>query len=700
MLKSAVLLASMGLVDALNEKGQKAGTLFKEDQQYWTRLLTNGYLAETSMPTGPQTPSPIMPTTKPPAEFPTVAPGLPCDVSLNMTCTLSDDPEKGCEVLERVTQLQCQGCAPTTLCFTYTGASCPQDGTQPPGMKSCSDMFGGPQPFADITIFNGNKTYVDHTYKLGDEVCVTDNGAELPEELVVIINAPMGGNAPISNQRLTIDSTCQGHGLTLLQSYGALDLVHYVNCEGDQNCFVPVDLVLTIMNDGQAIFTVTQLELTFNSDTQNLLYPTDSFAVGKGETLSVSPGGPFVAECCSELIINASATVMAEGDNGSKCNDTATLIYEKPIETSPPIHTPSLAPTKATPAPITTEPTPLPTSKTTSPTSPNPTLEPSPSPTIKPPPTKPPTPVPTTPTVAPVTSSPSSLAQCQAELIVECIPPVNETSGIPYENCDFPPVQCHETATLMTFRYDGGDCSDSFNIQDPTVYTCQDFFGGPPRIDEIGVESLIVVTDDKDMSIIYFTGIVPVGGSFNITNPKGDDLLLGSNVNVTIYEGDKSPKNIRQTMTINTDNSEVTFIKDRFGSLFLIAFQNSLQGFVDCFFDVFFRYSATNSGARVSTVETLTSIVGGFFPDNSPRAKLNFTTEVAGTALPPNKEVVLAESGPLTIDYSSRKSYSVLSNMQLSTNGNICKTTTFLIITAGVADARPTSAPTLPPSPS
>jgi hypothetical protein len=147
-------------------------------------------------------------------------------------------------------------------------------------------------------------------------------------------------------------------------------------------------------------------------------------------------------------------------------------------------------------------------------------------------------------------------------------------------------------------------------------------------------------------------------------------------------------------MIINTDNSQVTFIKDRYGSLSLIAFQNSLQGFVDCFFDVFFKYSAISSESRASTVDTLTSIVGGFFPENSPQARLNFTAEVAGTTLPPKKQVVLAESGPLTIDYSSRNTYSVLSNMQLSTNGSICKTTTFLIITAGVADARPTSAPT------
>jgi hypothetical protein len=699
MLQSAVLLASVGFIDALIEKEQKAGTLFKDDQLYWTRLLTNGYSVEGSLPSLPPTPSPLLPTTKPPAELPTAAPGIPCDVSVNMTCTISDDPEKGCEVLERVTQLQCQGCAPTTLCFTYTGATCPENEVRPPGMKSCSDMLGGPQPFADITIFNGNKTFVDQAYELGDEVCITDDGAELPEELVVIVKAPMGGNEPMLNQRLTIDSSCQGQGLTLLQSYGALDLVHYVNCEADNNCFVPITFAFTVMNDGQANFTITELEGTCNGDTQNLIAGINpsELLLEEGETfVSVKP---FVAECCSELIINASAIVTAEGDNGSKCKDNATLIYEKPIDTSPPIPSPSPAPTKATPSPVTAQPTPLPTSKTTSPTSPTPTRKPTANPTIKPSTTQPSTHLPTIPTVSPITSSPTVIKDCQAELIVECIPPVNETSGIPYENCDFPPAKCLETATLMTFRYDGGDCSDSFNIQDPTIYTCQDFFGGPPRVDEIGVESLIIVTDDKDLNIIYFSGLVPVGGSFNITNPKGDDLLLGANVNVTIYNGDKGPRNIRQTMIINTDNSQVTFIKDRYGSLFLIAFQNSLQGFVDCFFDVFFKYSAISSESRASTVDTLTSIVGGFFPENSPQARLNFTAEVAGTTLPPKKQVVLAESGPLTIDYSSRNTYSVLSNMQLSTNGSICKTTTFLIITAGVADARPTSAPTIPPSP-
>jgi hypothetical protein len=66
-----------------------------------------------------------------------------------------------------------------------------------------------------------------------------------------------------------------------------------------------------------------------------------------------------------------------------------------------------------------------------------------------------------------------------------------------------------------------------------------------------------------------------------MTNPKGDDLLLGSNVNVTIYEGDKSPTNIRQTMTISTPITlKSHLLRIAFGSVFLPPFQNSLQGFL------------------------------------------------------------------------------------------------------------------------
>jgi hypothetical protein len=53
-------------------------------------------------------------------------------------------------------------------------------------------MNGGPQATADIVISNGMQMLVDGTFHTAVEFCINDGGAELPPELFVFINAPMG----------------------------------------------------------------------------------------------------------------------------------------------------------------------------------------------------------------------------------------------------------------------------------------------------------------------------------------------------------------------------------------------------------------------------------------------------------------------------------------------------------------------------
>ncbi|KAI2508511.1 hypothetical protein MHU86_5910 [Fragilaria crotonensis] len=721
-----LLLGTDGLI-AANEQDSRT-TLFQNDQSYWKRLLQTG--GDGSLPIPLPTPSPTAPTKPPPTDVPTAqpteipavppssapivppsdapvvppsdtpvvppsdAPVVPpsdspvvppsdapvagCDINLDFTCALTDDPTSDCIVLNKVTKLQCSGCAPTALCFVYTGLPCPADDDRPSGIKACADTFGGPQAITDIVISNGDTVFVDKTVEVGGEICVTNGGAALPSELFVFISAPMGGNEPETNQLSTIDSTCQGEGLTLLESYGALNLTHYINCDGDNDCFVPVTFQVTVSSETPASQTITKLESTYNGEVTDLLDGADS------SELRLEEGGAFVAtkgyiaECCSGVDFQVSVDATAEGDDGSICPQGGGLNIEKPLGTPPP----ATAPTPPTKAPTTSTPEP------TDAQSDVPFAIPSDVPTPLPE-TPPPTPEPTP--LQPVGTPDDS---CFAQVDVTCVPPVDPASpdGARFEDCDsinIAPAECTEFVNLLTFRFNGGDCLDSNNIQDPRIYSCEDFFDGPPAADDIGAESYMVIADIKGQGITYFDGIIKVGDVFNITNILPNTVIV-ANVNVTIYAGEPAPENLRETIIIHTSCSQVTFLKDRYGVLELIGFQNPSQGYQACIVPVSFDFAIQNTAEGFNAVvESLVSVTN-FDPPNN---LLNFTDEVVGFVLNPGDELPIS-SDSINIDLSIRKRYTVFTTVQgVSPEGFSCRGSEFSNFTAGVADTRPTPSP-------
>ena len=109
-----------------------------------------------------------------------------------------------------------------------------------------------------------------------------------------------------------------------------------------------------------------------------------------------------------------------------------------------------------------------------------------------------------------------------------------DPDGGTFEDCDsinVAPAECAEFVSLLTFRFNGGDCLDSNNIQDPRVFTCEDFFGGPPAADDVGAEAYMQITDIKGEGIVYFDGVIAVGEVFNITNNLPNTVII-ANVNV------------------------------------------------------------------------------------------------------------------------------------------------------------------------
>lgn len=230
----------------------------------------------------------------------------------------------------------------------------------------------------------------------------------------------------------------------------------------------------------------------------------------------------------------------------------------------------------------------------------------------------------------------------------------------------------------MGFRYTGGGCENSDNVQDPNIFQCEDYNGGPPT--EGDVSSFIFVTDIKGLGVNYFTGVVALGGDLELTN--GGELL-GANVNASIYSTDVAiPANLLQTMVIHTSCSQVTFLKDVYGGLQLLSFNNTLQGFVSCFVDVTLSFSIvnaiTNEQDFTVIVDTLSTITN--FEDN---LFVNLTDLVAGTELSPGETLAPLPSITATIDLSVRQTYTAFTTIQGSSlDGFFCRSTDFLNFTA------------------
>jgi hypothetical protein len=70
---------------------------------------------------------------------------------------------------------------------------------------------------------------------------------------------------------------------------------------------------------------------------------------------------------------------------------------------------------------------------------------------------------------------------------------------------------CRGRPTEITFRYNGGDCRQSENLQDRQKHKCTDFNGGPPL--QPGAQSYITVTA-LGGSDLYFAGPVKAGEEY------------------------------------------------------------------------------------------------------------------------------------------------------------------------------------------
>lgn len=233
--------------------------------------------------------------------------------------------------------------------------------------------------------------------------------------------------------------------------------------------------------------------------------------------------------------------------------------------------------------------------------------------------------------------------------------------------------------------YNGGGCEQSDNTQE-LKFTCMDMNGGPPT--GAGDESYIVVTDAKGNGITYFSGIVPVGELYPLSD-NGE--RFEADQFITIYTPDQGT--VLQMVQYHSSCSSDLELKNRFGASQLVEFMNEEQGLVSCFqtldfaIDVALPIAATGSEPiELSSMTAMTSFAGD----------VDLTDQVMGVIIgPDNPSVVVTLMG--TINAAERQRYTIVYNVQGTrvSDGEPCTGMDMISFLAGFdPDAAPVASPT------
>ncbi|CAB9496386.1 Hemolysin-type calcium-binding repeat (2 copies) [Seminavis robusta] len=581
---------------------------------------------------------------------------MQCQISLDMSCLTSIDGVTGdCIDLqgEQFPQCVCEECV-GTLRFRYTASPCPD--TAVPGLLSCLDENPMPEAGASIVISAMDTVLFEGVVANGEEVELTQDTNCLPGEILMAVSAE---GATTSSQVVSIDTSCSDPGIILLENFGAFQFTGYTCPEENTPhfCFVDARFDMVAANVGSDSQTVTSFNFTINGAETDLLEDIGDRQLDPSETLAVNTS--VVLERCVTKEYLATSSV--EGNDG-ECSAAAVILIG-PLEPGTP--SPSSAPV-------------------------TPTLAPTQSPTTQ-------APVPIPPNAEPTeVPSQAPTSDCVLDVQTECIPPPGSDSC---EEIRTEPVLCQDRPRSMVFLYEGGDCGNSFNAQSGPLSICRDFNGGPPT--EFGESSYIVVTDIRGAGILYFHGWVGVGELFSIALEEGG--LLDANQNITVYAtNDTVPDNIIQTLKYHSSCSDSPeaqslFLKDRFGAMQLVGFNNSEQGEVSCFVTAGIETSVTVAQTVSGQPVTMTSIVSRFTSaPEGDEGLVNFTSQVEGEELSSDGPAIDVNFD-LDLNLTVRRTYSVFTTVTgLASDGRECRGSDLFQFAAGQAPPPlfPTIAPT------
>lgn len=200
---------------------------------------------------------------------------------------------------------------------------------------------------------------------------------------------------------------------------------------------------------------------------------------------------------------------------------------------------------------------------------------------------------------------------------------------------------CIDPFRVLTFRYNGGDCSQSDNLQGRHDFTCTDLnsSGGSSTTPSDGSENYIVVTSQSGNET-YFTGSVAIGEEYTLNANEQYDILT-ADMTITIYDTEGG-NNILQTTDLRLDCSNSLFLFDKFGASQVVSWKETSGRVV--------APPETNRTGNIaitvynpsdSTNNQVIRLVEMTLLSNSQDMPIDYTSEVRDMVLLPGAEVAL-----------------------------------------------------------
>ena len=210
--------------------------------------------------------------------------------------------------------------------------------------------------------------------------------------------------------------------------------------------------------------------------------------------------------------------------------------------------------------------------------------------------------------------------------------------------------------------YNGGGCSQSFNVQPDTLFQCFDLrpptgAGPPPLEGPVDIEARSSIN-----GTLFFSGVVNVHETYNLTNVDTDTSILVREIGNSTTKGKPM-----QLINFHTACDQNLFLRDRFGAQQVAGWINELQGVVNSDVEVFYSYNISNTGVVDAELVNLNT---SFMPPEPPTVE-DLTGQIAGQILEPGENVEAQIS--VTIDLTTSLLYTIIGDvLGVTTNGGDC----------------------------
>jgi hypothetical protein len=242
--------------------------------------------------------------------------------------------------------------------------------------------------------------------------------------------------------------------------------------------------------------------------------------------------------------------------------------------------------------------------------------------------------------------SPSPTSSCIIDISLTGCPQYNSSLD---NNCDGRPQ-------IITFRHNGGDCSQSDNLQPRQKFNCADENGGPPTGQGTPNYIVAVPTGGDDL---YFSGPVAVGEKYTLNADMEFDKL---SADMTIQIFDSEGGNLLEQVDLHLSCSQPLFLFDKFGASQVTEWiETSGRVVSDKQTDVktgTIQVKLDPSSDIIKSVRLLEMTV----LTNTQDEAIDYTSQVSGVVLEPGQTIELEGFG-IDIELTERTRYTFFTTL-------------------------------------